>query len=181
MEQHCQPPRPASDATSFLDRFCSIVSVSSIPHANQACPICSTQYCDPTAEDGPDSQGLALQVNFGECHHIFCTLCLRELVLGQEAWSNKCPLCRAHWIRSIEDIERERMVGISIAIQSHVGRQRGRRAEETRRREPAGRPWIFVTPAEVRRPRVIGEVRAVVRRNAISQHVEWRPRLADRS
>jgi hypothetical protein len=45
------------------------------------------------------------QINFNNCRHVFGNLRLRKLIYGNAPWSNRCPLCRAHWFHTIFDDE----------------------------------------------------------------------------
>jgi hypothetical protein len=111
-----QPPTPMPDAETFEDEYCTQVELTDLEGDNKLCSICVVPYGDPSPdEDGRTDN--SIQFNFGTCHHIFGHRCLRQLIDCQEAWNNKCPLCRTHWFRTFKDIEAEELAEILFEMQ----------------------------------------------------------------
>jgi hypothetical protein len=121
MQQYLQ--RPAPDARAFEEQHCSEVQVSALESDSRTCFICVVRYGVPSSE-GEGSPEKPIQINFGNCHHIFGHHCLRQLIDGQESWSNKCPLCRTPWFRTSGEIEAEGLAEILFLLREPQGRRR---------------------------------------------------------
>jgi len=100
MQEPRQPPQPAPDAQTFARLHCTKVETSSIQIEDRTCLLCDTEYDDPSPDEGGDPEH-PVQIDFGDCHHVFGHRCLRRLIDARTAWSNKCPLCRTQWFGTI--------------------------------------------------------------------------------
>jgi hypothetical protein len=125
MQDARQPLQLAPDAKIFEELYCNNVHASSIRSEDRTCLLCDTEYDDPSPDESGTSEH-PVQVHFGECHHVFGHRCLRRLIGGQNAWSNKCPLCRTQWFGTIQDAVPIRTDRVIFYI---------------RQREPVYSPW----------------------------------------
>jgi len=101
------PKAPAADAAIFEATHCTQILTTDLTDEERSCPLCSETYSDlatePTTNAPSDPNAIdaehPIRVDFDNCHHIFGHLCLRKLIFLDQAWSKRCPLCRAHWFK----------------------------------------------------------------------------------
>jgi hypothetical protein len=115
MQHSRQNPPPARDARTFQDVHCNEMQIIALDRNDQACPICAVRYGD--GEHEGEEPEKAIQIDFGACNHVFGHRCLQKLITCQEGWSNKCPLCRAHWFDTFRDIDARALAEAIFEIQ----------------------------------------------------------------
>jgi hypothetical protein len=115
MQHNRQDSAPARDVRTFQDLHCNEVQIAALDGDDQACPICAVRYGD-SHEEGRDPE-TPVQIDFGACRHVFGHRCLQKLFTCQEGWSNKCPLCRAHWFNTVRDIDAQALAEAIFEMQ----------------------------------------------------------------
>jgi hypothetical protein len=113
-----RPRTPAADARTFEEAHCIRIRSSSLGSDEQTCPLCTEPY-DEANDCRANSADLEhpVRIDFDRCHHIFGHICLHKLINLGEPWSNRCPFCRAHWFRTIFDLEDAEIAQIMFDLQ----------------------------------------------------------------
>jgi hypothetical protein len=102
---------PANNAQIFETMYCTQIQLSTLTPEENTCPLCAEAYSEvePTSDttselfsNTTDAEH-AVRVDFDNCHQVFGHTCLQRLIHLEEAWSNRCPLCRAHWFKMDSD------------------------------------------------------------------------------
>ncbi|KAF2110527.1 hypothetical protein BDV96DRAFT_651158 [Lophiotrema nucula] len=89
---------PPNTLVEFILRHCTVLpnlimrpdSTEIVDYSQLQCPICLSTILE--------SEGVAVQVNIGNCRHIFDVECLSAYAIAN---FNRCPMCRITWFRAL--------------------------------------------------------------------------------